>query len=366
MLRSSHDNDELQELIERFDLELWLDEEGIDYSVKAGSSGEQLNIKTCPRCGGSDRKVFINRDTGLGNCFHGSCVGEPGFNKFTFVKHYTGESGRVVKSILALQAEEQGWRPKRERQTVKTVIPDNIELPKSIALPHKGRSLKYLTQRGFTPETVGLLGLRYCQEGYYWYTDFEGKKRRQDYSKRVIIPVYDATGKMVTFQGRDITSTAERKYLFPPQLSSTGRYLYNAHNVTIQTHLIIGEGVFDVAAIHQAITQYKLNDICAAVGSFGIAFSTGPDQQLSELEKLVDKGIKSVTFLWDGGVKATGQAFKCAIEIASWLGIDVSVGVLPDNKDPNEVEPSVVIDAIARAKPATKMNYIKYMGKRRA
>lgn len=362
--RRGADDSELQDLIERFDLEQWLDDEGVEYNLTSGQSGEQINVTTCPRCGGSKKKVFLNRETGLGNCFHGSCVGEPGFNKFTFIQHYTGENAKVVIDIIKLQAEEQGWRPKRKREPVKVTVPDTITLPESTELPVNGRNLKYLTERGFTPQTVGAFHLRYSVNGCYWYKDIEGKSRRQNYAKRVIIPLFDSTGKMVTFQGRDITGGADRKYLFPPMLPSTGRYLYNAHKAKGERDLIIGEGVFDVMAIHQAINRYKLNDECAVVGSFGISFSTGPEQQLCELQKLIDTGVRSVTFMWDGGKKATNAAFKNALELATRIDVPIRIAQLPGESDPNEVSPKQVIDAFNNAIGATQPNYIRYTLKR--
>lgn len=56
--------------------------EGYEYRVSNGNSGVQLNIKDCPNCHRSDYKVYLNAETGLGNCF----VCNTGFNKYKFVK----------------------------------------------------------------------------------------------------------------------------------------------------------------------------------------------------------------------------------------------------------------------------------------
>lgn len=356
---SRRNNDqEFAELLEQFDLEEWLDDEGVDYTIKAGSSGEQINIKTCPRCGGSQHKVFLNRETGLGNCFHGSCVGEPGFNKFTFIAHYTGEENGVVFEIIKDQLEERGWRPPRPKRTVVTHRPTTVELPESCELPINGRNLKYLTNRHITQETTAHFKLRYSTEGVYWYTDYNGKRKRQDYSKRIIIPIYDTKGELITFQGRDVTGTQDKKYLFPPMLPSTGRYMYNANSVSSDTrHAVIGEGVFDVMAIHQALTDKSV----MVIGSFGISLSSGAGQQLSELKNLTEKGVKRFTFMWDGGLKATKAAFKAAMKVAEHLSVPVYVARLPDGKDPNEVSPETITEAIDAAIPASRLNFMKFM-----
>lgn len=352
---------DLSEQLEQFDFEQWLDDEGIDYSIKAGTSGEQINIKTCPRCGGSQHKVFINRETGLGNCFHGSCVGEPGFNKFSFVRAYTGEENGVVVGIIKDQLAEQGWRPKPAKKEVQVIKPEEVILPESCELPINGRNLKYLSKRGITKETTELFGLRYCVEGFYWYKDYELKNRRQDYSKRLLIPVFNIEGELATFQGRDTTNTKDPKYLFPPMLPSTGRLLYNGQNSKGEYHLVMGEGAFDVMAIHQAIQASPMRETHKAIGSFGISFSTGPNQQLSELNKLIESGAKSLTFLWDGSRQAIKSAFKNAMEISARVSIPVKVAMLSDDKDPNEVDPSEVISAIERSAPANRVSYMRYM-----
>ncbi len=358
-------SDESRDLIDRFDFELWLDEEGVDYKITSGSSGEQINIKECPRCGGARHKVFINRETGLGNCFHGSCVGEPGFNKFTFLKHYTNETGRVVFEIMQEQAEELGWRPKQEKKKIETYVPDEIILPKSTELPVQGRNLKYLTQRNISLETTEYFNLRYCVHGWYKYVDYEGKERFQFYGKRVIIPLYDIEGKLVTWQGRDVSGEADKKYLFPPGLPSTGRYLYNAHNVDTSS-VVMGEGAFDVYAIHQALKQFGLDKHYTAIGSFGISFSTGEGQQIDELKKLIEKGVDTLIFMWDGSKQAIDSAYKFGIKIKAMTGISVKLATLPLDKDPNEVEQDIVIEAIANATPISKIAYIKHKAKRRA
>ena len=83
------------------------------------------------------------------------------------------------------------------------------------------------------------------EDGDVWY---------QDFSSRVIIPVYDLRGNLVTFQGRDITGKSDRKYLFPVGLPSTGRFLFNGH-VAFNgcREILIGEGAFDVMAQQKAI-----------------------------------------------------------------------------------------------------------------
>ena len=65
--RRGDGNKELEEALDRIDMEAWLDAEGIDYKITRGSRGTQINVKECPCCGNSNWKVYLNADNGLGN-----------------------------------------------------------------------------------------------------------------------------------------------------------------------------------------------------------------------------------------------------------------------------------------------------------
>ena len=70
--------------------------------------------------------------------------------------------------------------------------------------------------------------------------------------------------------------------------------------------------------------------------------------------------------MWDGSKQAIEHAFKCGLKIKEMTGISVKVAILPRDKDPNEVEPNVIIESIVDALTVSKMAYIKYMAKLRA
>lgn len=325
---------DISELEESIDMELWLDSQGVDYHITRGTSGEQLNIKECPRCGGSDYKVYMNRETGLGNCFHGSCVGEKGFTKFRFIKHQLGTDYRETVEHMKAFARECGWRPKRKK-SIDVSDSTDFSLPASVALTES--NIPFLEGRGIDLNIAKYFNLRYSECGYFSYLR-GGEGKRQDYSERVIIPIYDLNGKMVTFQGRDITGESFRKYLFPPGLPSTSAFLYNGQNALGRNCIVIGEGVFDVMAIKSAFDDdVNLRDV-EAVGSFGKHLSHGMllNDQLGALITLKSHGLKQVTFMWDGEFSATESATKAAALVRG-VGLDVRISLLPPGKDPNEI-----------------------------
>lgn len=351
-------NPEILEASEQIDLEYFLEREGVTYRATHGSSGAQFNLHTCPKCEGTGYKTFVNQETGLGNCFHGSCGAK--FNKFTLIKAVTGLFGKSLDDYIKSIAEEMGWRPKvsitldKEARQVELVLPETYPIPFA-----DGSNLTYLENRGITTDVCRRFGLRFAQKSWFNY-EFEGQRKGQLYENRVIIPVFDMDGKLVSFQGRDITGEAQRKYLFPPGFSSTGRYLYNANawpkDGSVDT-AIINEGVFDVIATNMALqTQRDLHNVMP-LGTFGKHLSHGGDQsQLGELLRLKkERGLKRVVFMWDGEVAAIDAAFAAAALVAE-LGLMTAVALLPGGKDPNEVPASVVCNAYRSAVRATRSN----------
>ncbi|PLC44594.1 DNA primase [Ralstonia pickettii] len=352
-------NEELQEALDTLDIEAWLDQEGIKYLVTRGARGLQLNVKECPVCGNSNYKVYLNADSGLGNCFHGDC--EAKFNKWSFIKavHSTLSSRQVIDHIKQV-AKEQGWRPPR---TVAVAVNMNTELvlPESVALPVKGRNLRYLDNRNINGTIAKYFSLRFSQRGVFRYKDAEGHSRVQDYANRIIIPIFDLKGDLVSFQGRDITGTADKKYLFPPGFASTGSVLYNGQNAIGAKRVVIGEGVFDVAATKIALDgDMALRDV-VPIGSFGKHLSEGDENsQVARLVELKAKGLEQVTFLWDGEQRAIADAIKAALMLRKF-GFVARVGILPPDKDPNEVPAEVVRQAFWRAEVITPASATKLM-----
>jgi DNA primase len=325
----------ITEVLETLDMASYLDAQGIEYRETHGSRGAQLNVKTCPACGTSKWKVFLNAETGLGNCFSGDC--EAKYNKFSFIRAHLDLDNKKTAAHIFQAAKDMGWRPPRKSVVaVKTAV-DHIKLPHSFPLPIEGQNLAYLHNRGISLEVAQYMHLRYCQKGLFGYTNSYGERKYQDFSNRIIIPVFDMNGELVSFQGRDITGTAEKKYLFPNGFASTGTVLYNSHNVHNTERVAVGEGVFDVAALKMALDGApELRDV-VPIGTFGKHLSYGnSDSQLSKFLELQKRGVKEVTMIWDGETKATDAAIDAG-NMLRGIGFRVRVALLPKDKDPNEI-----------------------------
>ena len=339
-------DEELQEVLASIDMQAWLDREGVRYKEARGSSGRQLNVKECPCCGNSNWKVYLNAETGLGNCFSGDC--EKKFNRWTFISSSLGITHRETIEHVKAVAREQGWRPPLQKR-VETNIKGELTLPASISLPHKGRNMKYLENRGITANIAQYFDLKLSLIGKFLYKDDDGRMKSQDYRNRIIIPIFDLEGNLVSFQGRDITGTSDRKYLFPPGYSSTGTLLLNGHNAVGARHILICEGAFDVFAAKIALDgELALREI-VPVGSFGKHLSSGDsNSQLAKLIKLKELGLECVTFMWDAEQAALTAAVDAALKVKS-CGLKVRIAVLPEGKDPNEVPAEEVRRAFWKA-----------------
>ncbi|AMB48235.1 hypothetical protein [Methylobacterium sp. AMS5] len=348
-------SDNFAELSEELDLEQWFDSEGVSYKMGRGRSGMQINAQECPvsTCGDSRYRVYLNADTGVGNCF----VCNTKFRKLSFIHTYLhgdpeaskwGETFRHVKQHLA----DQGWRPKRK--TTAAVNVETVKLPTSFALPTpEGQNLRYLEDRGITGELAGYFHLRYCDMGWWNYTRDDGKQGGQKFDERVIIPVFDLDGNLVTFQGRDITGTKDDKYLFPKGLPGTGRFLYNGQNAIRAKRVAMGEGAFDVYGLKLALDEDPaLRDI-VPIGSFGKHLSTGDaegNDQLGAFLVLKSHGLEEVIIVWDGTPDALAAALAAAEQLRK-IGLRVKIALLPLDKDPNEVPGETVRKAVYAATP---------------
>lgn len=351
------ENSELSRALDDIEVSTYLDREGIDYQESYGTRGLQLNLTDCPACGEGGRKTYINAESGLGNCFHGSCNFK--FNKFKLIREVSGLTGAPLVAHITAAAEGQGWLPKKERKEIKRGA---LKPPTKLRpIPEKdGRHLRYLDERGITADSARYFDLSYGH-GSWWSYEVEGAETKWvSYDKRVFIPIADLDGNLVSFQGRDTTGVKLPKYLFPTGFAVSGQHLYNGQNFSegTHTHLIVGEGAFDAIAIHQALQGHSSCSAMLAIATFGMHLSSGPNSQLEKFIRLKEKGLRTVTMMWDAESKAMASAVKAGLQLMG-LGLTIQIAQLPDGKDPNEATPGEVRQAIFKATLLTRLSAIK-------
>lgn len=340
--------------LDDLDVEQMVAFEGFEYRISNGNSGVQLNVKTCPRCYSNDYKVYLNADTGLGNCFR--C--NTGFNKYKFVKLARGftNSKEVMRYIDGI-AQVVSYRPK--------IHPDAYKLNKDWVLPlNKAIDLdedvpEYLLQRNVDAKLCKRFNLRVCENGFYKYQDFNDNTRFVDFSNRILIPVRDINGELVTFQGRDTTGRSEKKYLFPNMLPGTARFIYNADYALKNKakRVVLSEGCFDVWATTAALESDIAYNEFVACGTFGKHLSISAknvtsEDQLSDLFKLFEEGVEEFVLLWDGELEAIKAAIAAALALHAY-GLPATVARLSGGLDPADTEAKDILKAIdARKKPS--------------
>lgn len=334
---------QLNEMLDSFDMEEWLSFEGIDYRMTRGTKGDQLNVRTCPCCGKDDWKVYIGAASGLGNCFSGDCP-KGTFNKFSFIREYLLNYSEKVDMSAYLKsfARELGWRPKKITAVAVEMTRDDLKLPDYIPIPIQGKNLKYLTNRRVDIATAKYFNLGYISKGYF--------------GKRIFIPVHDLDGNLVSFQARDITGEAEKKYLFPSGFAATGKILYNGQNARGRVNAVLVEGAFDAISTKIAFDDDKELRGVAILGSFGMNLSGdttgGADDQLARFIELKAAGLRQVTILWDGEARAILKALKAGLNLKR-IGLKVRIAILPEDKDPSDVDPETLRWCYRNAKKLT-------------
>lgn len=336
---------------------------GFEYKVSTGNSGVQINVRDCPNCGATGYKVYLNYESGLGNCFKCNI----GFNKFKFAYLYFNKDGKALNKFFNVNYDDLRYYPRKSEKKSKVSLErKDWKLPYFIETKDSKEATDYLTDRKITDKLITRFNLKYCAKGSYTYKDFDDVEQEVNFSKRIIIPIFDIEGKLVTFQGRDITGKSNRKYLFPNRLPGTGRFIYNSHYAINNKAkiCILNEGVFDVFATTNALeSDVAFKDYCA-IGSFGKNLSMQSsalnlDDQLSDLFKLQKNGVERFVILWDGEREANLAALKACLKAKSY-GLNFYVSYLPRNCDPAESTELEILDSISKAFVPSKLDLLRF------
>lgn len=199
----------------------------------SGSTQWKLEGGECPFCGESrtDLRLYVNSSTGVGVCHHCS----KGFTAVSFIMANEGCSHK--KAVGILNGHEDGWATERPEEKV---VESGLISPKCVSALDSRQALDYLMSRGIGEAEIKHFRLLWATENVvingktYWT------------AKRIVIPIFDSSCVMVSWQARDTTGTSSQKYLFPPGFKGR-EYVYNICGIPDDPdYLIVSEGVFDV------------------------------------------------------------------------------------------------------------------------
>ena len=288
--------------ITSFDIEAWLNANGIPFSTDGKNVQSGWVAINCPFCDDHSNHMGINPDTGGVNCWRCPAKG----TVIMVVSKLKGISSHSAISELKkfthreLSNRERTFNPDRmaeDNQQVKI----NFETSKSSDKYH----IEYLRGRGFDPD--------YLTQHYK--LQFTGPLEN-DYRMRVIVPIY-MHRRLVSFTTRDITGRAHIPWLHgKPEhvILSPKECLYNIDSVD-DTALVL-EGASDV---------WRMGD--GAVATFG-------DKYTPEQVRLL-RNVKRAFVLFDTEEAAQENASKLAYDLSAFVS-DVHIYEL-DQGDPGEL-----------------------------
>ncbi|MEM6254746.1 MAG: DNA primase [Cyanobacteria bacterium P01_D01_bin.156] len=217
------------------------------------------------------------------------------------------------------------------------------------------QALEYLReQRQFSDETLKRFTFGYAPDGWqalYGYlveqknyavklveqaglivSNKNGTGYYDRFRDRVMVPIYDANGRIIGFGGRAL-GDAKPKYLNSPEteLFDKSKTLYGLDKakgaIAKQDRAIVVEGYFDVVALHAA-------GITNAVASLGTALNAGQVRQLLRYTE-----SKQIVFNFDAdaaGVNAAQRAIGEVAEMAHRGDVQLRILNIPDGKDPDD------------------------------
>lgn len=248
-----------------------LEEYNIDYKQEVK---DWVNVE-CPICqhhGTRGYKGGFNIGQGYYHCWN--CGGHDiifAVSKLLNISY--SDAGTILSRF------ETRYLPHSSKATIGR--PSSIELIGSeLSVYHR----RYLRKRRFDPDYI--IG-KYMVRG----TGLVGK-----WCMRIIIPIM-YNGRIVSYQGRDITGRAQNRYLTLSREKSIidpKTILYNSDNCTGESAVVV-EGVFDA---------WRLGD--GAIATLG---TTVTDEQVKWLR---DRRFRSIYILFDPEGKAQARAIKLA------------------------------------------------------
>lgn len=193
----------------------------------------------------------------------------------------------------------------------------------------------FMRNQGYSPEPLVEAGLILARRGEGYYDRFR---------RRLIIPIFDVTGKIIAFGGRTL-GDEEAKYINSPEtpIYNKGLHLYGLNfaykAIREKGYAIVVEGYFDLITLHQW-------GIKNAVASLGTSLTTG---QASLLKRYTDRAI--LVFDPDPAGKRASQR-SIALLINS--GMELGIVILPKGEDPDsfvrKYGPEAFLEEISRAK----------------
>lgn len=275
--------EEIQELIDNFDVYSYLDDVGITY-FEAGyknTSEGWISIECpFPLCTDQSNHMGIEIDSLLFSCFK---CGETG-NIINLIREI--ERCGFYKSLNILQEHPKEYLAPKTFSNSEAPKVERCSFSSEILIDEFPAKFKrYLKKRNFNPDLI--------IEKY----KIKGTKPIGKFANRIIIP-YILNREMVTYSGRTIIEGVDPPYLHLSKNSSVLPVKDMIYNLdTVKENCMIVEGVTDV---------WRIGDGCVATS--GIKYSE------KQINMLLKKKIKKFFILYDPD--AVDMAYKLANKLS--------------------------------------------------
>lgn len=264
------------------------------------------------------------------------------------------------------------YEPKEHSQRSQALVilqRTNEFFQKQLRLPIGRQALEYLQNRGITEETIQTWQFGYAPNDdselfAFWksqgFTMAEveqagvlassGGRVRNRFWDRLIFPLFDQHGNVVSFAGRTLRLDGLPKYVNGPQslVYNKSAILYGLFQAKTAIkrlgYAVLVEGYMDVLASFQAGTKNVLA-VC------GTALT---EQQLSLLKRYTD----NVMICFDADVAGQSANLR-GLNLAWNLGFNLKIVNLGNSKDPDELikkDPNLWTEALRQAEPL--MDYV--------
>lgn len=261
------------------------------------------------------------------------------------------EAIRYLARKYGIQLEEtqqdaESLKAEKERESVYKVLDFALKFfQKQLHETEEGQiaGLNYFQERGFRTKTIENFGLGYAPQSPDTFVNQALKAgftteilqraglitqvNGDFFRHRVIFPIFNISGKVIAFAGRQLTSNKKSpKYINSPEteIYNKRKVLYGLYHakkaIRDQDNCFLVEGYTDVISLHQAGVEN-------VVASSGTALT--PDQI-----RLVKRYAGRITVLYDSdpaGIRAAMRGLELILE----ENLDIQLVLLPEGEDPD-------------------------------
>mgnify|MGYP003138775169 FL=1 len=251
----------------------------------------------CPFCNHHKKKLQVNLETQKWHCW----VCNKGGHKIGILLRKLNAPKQIISEVLKILGDYKGVKHEKDEKTEY-----NVSLPQCYKPlweksedPLYKNAIHYLKKRGIEGIDILRYSIGYCSSN--------------GYSNRIIIPSYDADGKLNYFIARDMFPNSKLKYKNPPMSKDTVCF---EMFINWNEPIVLCEGVFDAIAIRR--------NVIPLLGKF-------PSKTL--VMRLVEKKVKQIYVALDE------DARQDAIKLSKFLmdyGISTYLLNMKD-KDPSEL-----------------------------